>query len=125
MSFRNGILGWIVLALAVGASTFFSGVARAQKPASHTHTVVIHNFAFQPAELMVNAGDAIVWTNKDIVSHTVTAADGSFDSDEIKPGKSWKLVAKKAGTFAYACSPHPNMKGTLIVKRRQIRPAEE
>lgn len=117
MNFRRAVLGCIcVLALAVGASTLFSGTARAQSHAPKTHTVVIHNFAFQPAELTVNVGDTIVWKNTDIVPHTVTAADGSFDSDEIKPGKSWKLVAKKAGTFAYACSPHPNMKGTFTVK---------
>ena len=104
-----------MLALVAGASTFFSAVARGQKRAQ-MHTVVIHNFAFQPAELTVKVGDRVVWKNTDMVSHTVTAADGSFDSDEIKPGKSWKLVAKKAGTFAYACSPHPNMRGKLTVK---------
>lgn len=115
--FRMRNLGWIcVLALAVCASTFFAGLAPAQKQARQTHTVVIHNFAFQPTDLTVNVGDAIVWKNTDIVSHTVTAADGSFDSGEIKPGKSWKLVAKKAGTFQYACSPHPNMQGQLTVK---------
>ena len=117
MSFRSRLVGWFcVLALSLGASTISSGVLRAQKKAPQTHTVVIHNFAFHPAELSVSVGDTIVWKNMDIVSHTVTAADGSFDSDEIKPGKSWKLVAKKAGTFAYSCSPHPNMHGTLTVK---------
>jgi len=117
MNFRIRVLGWIcVLALGVCASTFFSCVAKAQKQAPQTHRVVIHNFAFQPAELTVNVGDTIVWKNTDIVSHTATAADGSFDSGEIKPGKSWKLVAKKAGTFAYLCTPHPNMHGTLTVK---------
>ena len=117
MRFQIRNLGWIcVLALTVCASTLFADVACAQKQASQTHTVVIHNFAFQPPKLTVNVGDTIVWKNTDIVSHTVTAADGSFDSDEIKPGKSWKLVAKKAGSFQYACSPHPNMHGTLTVK---------
>lgn len=117
MRFRKCILGWTyVLALAVGASTFFSSVARAQKHAPQTHMVVIHNFAFQPATLTVSVGDTIVWKNTDVVSHTVTAVDGSFDSDEIRPGKSWKLAAKKAGTFAYACSPHPNMQGKFTVK---------
>ena len=105
-----------VLALTVSASTLLAGVAKAQKSAPQTHTVVIHNFAFQPPELTVNIGDTIVWKNTDIVSHTVTAKDGSFDSDEIKPGKSWKFVAKKAGTFSYSCSPHPNMHGTLSMK---------
>jgi plastocyanin len=117
MSFRIRVLGWLcVLALALCASTFFPRVAEAQKHAPRTHTVMIHNFAFQPADLTVMVGDTVVWKNTDIVSHTVTAADGSFDSDEIKPGKSWKFVAKKAGTFMYGCSPHPNMHGTLTVK---------
>ena len=115
MSFRRWSLGWIcVLALAVGAGTFF--VARAQKHARQTQTVMIHNFAFQPAELTVNVGDTIVWKNTDIVSHTVTAADGSFDSGEIKPGKNWKLVVAKRGVIAYGCTPHPNMHGKLAVK---------
>lgn len=115
--FRMRVLGLVcVLVLTLGASTLFANAARAQNHVPQTHTVVIHNFAFEPPELTVKVGDTIVWKNTDIVSHTVTAADGSFDSDEIKPGKSWKLVAKKAGTFQYACSPHPNMHGTLTVK---------
>lgn len=117
MSFRKRALGWFcVLVLAVCASTLLAGVACAQKRAAHTHAVTIHNFAFRPPELTVSIGDTIVWTNSDIVSHTVTAADGSFDSGEIKPGKSWKFVAKKPGTFRYFCAPHPNMHGTLTVK---------
>lgn len=117
MSFRLRVFGWLcVLALVLGAGTQLIGFAIAQKAASHTHAVVIHNFAFQPAELTVNVGDTVVWKNTDVVSHTVTSADGSFDSGEIKPGKSWRLVAKKAGVFAYACSPHPNMRGALTVK---------
>lgn len=116
VSCRTRVFGWIcVLALVAGASTFFSTVAQGQKRAQ-THTVVIHNFAFHPAELTVKVGDTVVWKNTDMVSHTATAADGSFDSDEIKPGKSWKLVAKKAGDFDYECSPHPNMHGKLTVK---------
>jgi plastocyanin len=105
-----------VLALAVGASTIFSGAARAQKHVAQTHTVMIHNFAYQPADVTVNVGDTIVWKNTDIVSHTVTATDGSFDSGEIKVGRSWKLVAKKRGVFPYVCSPHPNMQGKLTVR---------
>lgn len=116
MSFPIRVRGWLcVLALVVSAGTIFSGVAQTQKK-PQTHTVVIHNFAFRPADLAVNVGDTVLWKNMDIVSHMVTAADGSFDSDEIKPGNSWKLVANKAGTFAYSCSPHPNMHGKLTAK---------
>lgn len=110
-----GWLGWLVLVVCAGLA--LTGVARAgEKPAPQTHTVIIRGFRYAPAEVTAKVGDTIVWTNKDIVSHTVTAVDDSFDSGEIKPGKSWKLVTKKAGTHAYHCRPHPNMHGTLVVQ---------
>jgi plastocyanin len=90
--------------------------AAPKKSAMAIHTVTISGFAFQPETLTVNAGDTVIWKNKDMVRHTVTAADGSFRSGNIAPGGTWKLVAKKVGTFDYICTPHPNMHGKLIVK---------
>ncbi|HEY5329952.1 MAG TPA: cupredoxin family copper-binding protein [Acidobacteriaceae bacterium] len=89
--------------------------AGGQKPAA-THTILISGFKYQPDAVTVNAGDTIVWKNNDIVPHTVTAADKSFNSGAIRPGATWKFVAKKSGTFPYTCIPHPNMHGTLIVQ---------
>jgi len=66
--------------------------------------------------LTVSVGDTVEWKNADIVPHTVTALDKSFNSGGIAPGATWKYVAKRAGTFAYGCTPHPNMKAKLIVK---------
>ena len=34
----------------------------------------------------------------------------------IAPGKSAKVVMKKAGTYDYFCRYHPNMTGRVIVK---------
>jgi len=84
-----------------------------RKPA--THTVTIDGARFSPAELTVGAGDTIVWVNKDILAHTVTAKDGRFDSKVIAPGKSWRLVVKRKGAVPYVCAFHP-MTGTLTVK---------
>jgi uncharacterized membrane protein len=70
---------------------------------------------FQPAELTVHPGETVEFKNEDIVAHTVTADDGSFDSGLIQPGSSWKMTVQKAGTIAYHCTPHPNMKAVLIV----------
>lgn len=109
---RVWVSGWLVLCVVM----FCVAAASGQKAAPQTHTVQMHNFAFEPAELTVNVGDAVEWKNADMVSHTVTAADGSFDSGKIAPGGSWKLVAKKRGTHAYKCLPHPNMHGTITVK---------
>ena len=85
----------------------------ARKPA--THTVTMDGAQFSPATLTVNAGDTVVWVNKDILAHTATSASGGFDSKTVEPGKSWKFVAKKKGEFAYTCSFHP-MNGKLVVR---------
>jgi plastocyanin len=90
-----------------------AGAIAADKPA--THTVVIDGVAYKPETLSVKRGDTIVWVNKDPFPHTVTAK-GAFDSHDIAAGKSWKYTASKAGEYAYTCTLHPNMKGTLKVE---------
>jgi plastocyanin len=44
------------------------------------------------------------------------AVGKQFDSHQIATGRSWKYTASKAGVFAYACSLHPTMLGTLRVE---------
>ena len=78
--------------------------------------VTIKELKFLPPTLSVKLGDTVEWRNADIVPHTVTAVNKSFDSGTILPGKSWKLVAKKRGAFNYFCTLHPNMKATLVVQ---------
>jgi len=70
---------------------------------------------FAPATLKVKRGDVVVWTNRDPFPHTATAA-GVFDSKSIAEGKSWRFRAGRAGSFAYVCTLHSNMAGTLEVE---------
>jgi plastocyanin len=63
----------------------------------------------------VRAGDTVVWRNKDLVPHTATAA-GTFDSKEIAAGKHWTWTARKPGRYAYVCTYHPGMQGTVVVQ---------
>ena len=92
--------------------------AASQNPAapgtSTNGQVIMKGIRFQPAELAVHPGETVEFKNEDIVAHTVTADDGSFDSGLIQPGSSWKMTVQKAGTVAYHCTPHPNMKATLV-----------
>lgn len=101
------------LAFIVGLLACTAGVEAARKPG--THTVTIDAARFSPADLTVKAGDTIIWVNKDILAHTATAKDGAFDSKVIEPGKSWRYVAKRKGTFAYTCAFHP-MNATIEVR---------
>jgi plastocyanin len=99
----------LVLALAVAA------IASASAAHAAEQTVVIEGVKFEPAELTVERGATVVWVNKDPFPHTATAR-GAFDSKEIAPGKSWKWIARKTGSYDYVCTLHPGMKGKLTVK---------
>lgn len=102
----------VLLALAVSTA----GAAAQDKPPAQPKTVVIIKMLqFQP-EITVSAGQTVTWENQDIVPHTVTADDKSFDSGLIEVGKSWSYTAKKPGRFPYTCTLHPNMHGVLVVK---------
>jgi plastocyanin len=87
--------------------------SKAREP--QVHRVVIRSMVFAPAELEVSVGDIVVWTNEDIVPHTVTAV-GGFDSQSMTNKQEWRYTATKAGEYAYGCTFHPTMKGTLTVR---------
>ncbi|MFE1310503.1 cupredoxin domain-containing protein [Streptomyces sp. NPDC058755] len=76
------------------------------------------NFAFSPAALTVKAGEKVTVVNEDSTAHTVTATQGGdFDTGSIAGGKSGTFTApSKAGSYAFVCTFHPNMKGTLTVR---------
>jgi plastocyanin len=76
----------------------------------------VRDFMFQPARLVVAPGTTVVWTNGGQVVHTVTADDGSFDSGAIDSGARRAMLFAKAGTFPIHCTPHPFMRGEVVVR---------
>jgi plastocyanin len=50
------------------------------------------------------------------VAHTVTAEDRSFDTGEIDSGQTGSLTFSRPGTYRYHCTPHPFMKGEIVVR---------
>ena len=104
-----------VLAAAVIVEVLWAGRVAATSPPAF-HAVLIKDFKYQPSILAVKLGDTIEWKNADIVPHTVTAVDKSFDSGAISPGHSWKFIVRTAGSVNYLCTLHPNMRAKLIVQ---------
>ena len=75
---------------------------------------VIVDFAFDPGPLEVVGGSTITWTNNDGVPHTVTGTgELEFDSGSIASGESFTLTVDAAGEFAYVCTIHGQMSGTV------------
>ena len=73
------------------------------------------NWHFDPAELTVPAGSAVVWHNRGHEEHSVTADDSSFDSGLRKPGTDFTYTFAKTGVYSYHCRPHPWMVGKIRV----------
>lgn len=78
--------------------------------------ISIKDRKFTPAKVTIKVGETVLWTNHDHMDHTVDAKDNSFSSGTIKSGKTYEFTFKKAGEFAYDCTLHPRMKGTVVVK---------
>jgi plastocyanin len=72
--------------------------------------------SFVPATMTVIVGTPITWTNTDTVPHSVTAADGRFDSGPILAGKSFQWTPTETGSLKYHCIFHPSMTAALTVK---------
>jgi plastocyanin len=79
--------------------------------------VAIEHFAFSPRTLTVPVGSKVVWTNRDEEPHTVTSAGGGFGSSAaLDTGDTHAAIFSKPGTYAYYCTIHPMMVGTIVVK---------
>ena len=80
------------------------------------------NECFIPAELTVDVGTEVTWTNDDTAAHTVTAGSaadgpsGAFDSSLFMAGATFSHKFEEAGTFNYFCMVHPWMEGVVVVQ---------
>ena len=105
--------------LLVVASFVASLVACSKSREPRTHQVDIRAMQFVPTELEVAVGDTVVWTNSDVVPHTVTSSSPSvatFDSQSIASKQQWRYTVTAAGEHAYVCTFHPTMRATLTAR---------
>jgi len=74
------------------------------------------DFAFAPDSLRAQVGQRVTWENRDTgVTHTVSADGGAFNSGDLASGKRFSFVFGAAGSFAYHCAIHRDMRGTVSV----------
>jgi plastocyanin len=109
----------IALAACSGSSASVAPTAATSQapaaPAGGATAVDIKDFAFTPASDSVPTGSKVTWTNNDTTAHTVTFDDGSADSGNLDPGSTFDHTFATAGTFAYHCTIHSQMHGTVTV----------
>lgn len=80
------------------------------------NTIVIRNFSFEPAGVVVTPGARVTVINNDVRAHTVTALDKEFDSGAVAPSHRVTITAPKApGKYLYLCMFHQYMRGFVSV----------
>jgi plastocyanin len=101
------------------ASTGIAGTVGIAEPADPTQ------WGYDPKTFTVQTGQAITFTNRGKISHTVTQSQGAFDTGFIAGGESRTLTFDSPGTFAYFCQPHPWMQGTIVVEGEPRGPSAQ
>jgi plastocyanin len=100
---------------AYGAPASTGATTTTTTAATAANTAIIRGFSFQPGVLKVKVGAKVTWINGDKVAHTVTADNTSFASHDLHPGGSFSFTFTRPGTYAYHCSIHPFMHGSVVV----------
>jgi plastocyanin len=72
--------------------------------------------AFVPADLTIDVGTRVTWTNNDSVTHTSTSDSPRWNSTNVAPGGQFSVTFDSAGTFPYHCAIHPDMVARVIVR---------
>jgi amicyanin len=81
--------------------------------AADTVQVQIKDYKFQPAQVTVQKGGTVAWSNMDAAAHDVDFK--GLKSPLLKKGETYSKIFDTAGTYDYVCGIHPSMKGTVKV----------
>lgn len=81
------------------------------------------NNVFTPPSIIIDEGTKVTWTNGDTISHNVhKSADAvdfgapfGIDTADFGPNQTYSFTFDKTGTFAYTCTIHSLMTGTVQV----------
>jgi plastocyanin len=93
----------------------FAKCRHPSKNSIHTlHKVTISSMQFNPASLVLDQDDTVLFTNNDLVTHNVTQMPNKiWASPNLASGDSYRLIVRQ--TSKYYCSFHPMMEGKLVV----------
>jgi plastocyanin len=107
-------------AAALGAATCIPSDTAAARPGSahasaRAASVSVAAMAFSPGSVTTTLGGSVTWTFKDATAHTSTSDQGFWDSGTRSGGATYSRAFTSAGTFAYHCTIHSMMRGTVKV----------
>lgn len=104
-----------------GGGKSYSGVTAppqmSPSPPVMTTSVSLKNIAFSPAAIQVAPGATVQFTNNDGIEHNIMFSAGSVsDPIDFSSGVRSVVMPTTTGTYAYHCSIHAGMNGTITVQ---------
>jgi plastocyanin len=115
------VLALVVPAIAtlaiLATHAFASGSDATNASAANPNTIIIKDFAFSPTPVHIRTATTITVLNNDATTHTLTANSRAFDTGKLNPGARTTITIARPGNYAYHCSIHPFMTGTITVVR--------
>ena len=103
----------VIVGAAASAAVLTTTPLRSAEPV--VHEVAIKSFKFKPAQLQVQIGDTIRWTNNDVAPHTATADEFGWDTEEIAKGEFSEIAVTEDMETSYFCAFHRHMKGSFEI----------
>jgi plastocyanin len=86
-------------------------------PRAQPHVDLVDN-GYLPGQLVVQPGTTVVWTNMGSDGHDVTGngPGGAWRSGMLAPSDGYQRSFPMVGTYDFACSIHPEMRGRIVVQ---------
>jgi plastocyanin len=103
--------------LAAGAFGIGLGVMAGSVSASTAHKVSMSGSTYAPKAMQARVGDTIRFDNDDFENHWVYVPTAGYQVSRAgqKPGETFDIVVRKAGTFTVLCGLHTQMEAKVIV----------
>lgn len=91
------------------------------EPKAAAEVVKIQNLKYSNPEVKIKAGESVTWTNLEVMPHNVHFVAGRIGADKDLMGamltkdQSFTVRFNQPGTYEYHCTPHPFMRGKVVV----------
>ncbi|MGH8951670.1 MAG: cupredoxin domain-containing protein [Acidimicrobiia bacterium] len=108
----------LLSALAIALTACSSdGSSSTTSAAAAEERIEIVDFAYSPDTVTVAVGTTVTWENAETgIGHTATSDEDVWTSGTLNEGDEFSFTFDEAGTFAYFCTIHPDMTGTIVVE---------
>ena len=102
-----------VAALGLAATACASQGSAEPPPSVEGPAVAVRDYQFEPASLSVEAGATVTWVWEGGAPHNVVGE--GFESTDQSSG-TFRHTFDQPGRYAYECTIHPGMEGTIVVE---------